>query len=250
MSLRNLLIVGGLAASFTGTAIAAPIVVRASGPAAASYPAGKMLSENARITLAANDTLVILDARGTRTLRGPGVFTASTPASATSAQANFSALINPQDRRRARTGAVRGDPMPSTSDKRAPSLWYVDISRGSTVCLADLSAAMLWRPDFEKAAVMTLTDTASGKSTKLAWRDAQPTMSWPADLPPKIGASYRITGAGLAKPTDIRIATIAMPETMEKAATALLANKCEAQLEVLIAGVAVADETPSGGAGG
>jgi len=247
LSLRNLWIVGGVATLVSGTAIAAPIVVRASGPAAASYPAGKTLNENARITLAANDTLVILDARGTRTLRGPGVFSAATPASAASAQANFSALVSTQNRRRARTGAVRGETAAPVGEKRAPNLWYVDVTRSSAVCLPKGSTATLWRPDFEAPASMTLTDITTGKAVPLAWRAAQPTLAWPDALPMRTGGSYRLSGGSLAAPVTIKLTEIANPETMEQAGAALVANHCDAQLDVLIAGVALPEPTAAGG---
>ena len=37
------------------------LVVRATGPSAKKFPAGKALADNARITLAANDSIVVLD---------------------------------------------------------------------------------------------------------------------------------------------------------------------------------------------
>jgi hypothetical protein len=75
---------------------ASVIVVRSSGPSASSYPVGMALAGNQVITLKANDVVVLLDSRGSWTLRGPGRFRAAASASAMASS------------RRARFGAVRG----------------------------------------------------------------------------------------------------------------------------------------------
>src|SRR3546814_5129296 len=80
-------------------AAAEGLVVRASGPSAKSYPAGRKLADDARITLQANDSLVLLDNRGTRTLRGPGIFTPSGPAQANSRSALASVATGSTRRR-------------------------------------------------------------------------------------------------------------------------------------------------------
>src|SRR3546814_19321418 len=94
-----------LIVSSAAAAAAEVLVVRASGPSAKSYPAGRKLADDARITLQANDSLVLLDNRGTRTLRGPGIFTPSGPAQANSRSAPPSVATG--STRRARLGAVR-----------------------------------------------------------------------------------------------------------------------------------------------
>lgn len=75
------------------------LVVRSGGPSAAQYPAGRSLKTGEPIRLKAGDTLVLLDSRGTRTLRGPGTFDASPPSSPQTAAATPA---------RPRLGAVRG----------------------------------------------------------------------------------------------------------------------------------------------
>ena len=51
---------------------AAAIVVASSGPSARNFPAGKKLDDAASITLQAGDSVTVLDAKGTRVLRGAG----------------------------------------------------------------------------------------------------------------------------------------------------------------------------------
>jgi hypothetical protein len=72
------------------------IVVRSAGPSANSYPVGMALAGDQVITLKANDIVVLLNSRGSWTLRGPGRFRAAASASAMASS------------RRARFGAMRG----------------------------------------------------------------------------------------------------------------------------------------------
>src|ERR1044072_4364883 len=66
-----------LLAAGAASAAANVLVVRSAGPSARPYPAGRSLADNARITLQAGDSLVILGPTGTRTFRGPGTFSPS-----------------------------------------------------------------------------------------------------------------------------------------------------------------------------
>jgi hypothetical protein len=70
---------------------AAVLVVRSSGPSAKAFPAGKAVPDSQVITLKSNDVLILLDSRGTRTLRGPGKFSATASAS-TAATSSLAAL--------------------------------------------------------------------------------------------------------------------------------------------------------------
>ena len=74
------LLIAASAALLTSTASAAVLVVRSSGPSAAAYPPGKALPDNHVLKLKATDTIVLLDARGTRSLSGPGNFSVSASA--------------------------------------------------------------------------------------------------------------------------------------------------------------------------
>src|SRR4051794_30738387 len=71
---RGLFVASLLAAA--SAAAADILVVRSTGPSSASYPPGKRLPDNARLTLQAADQLMLLDGRGTRMVRGPGTFSA------------------------------------------------------------------------------------------------------------------------------------------------------------------------------
>lgn len=232
---------GGAAAALimlAGSATAATLVVRASGPSAAAYPPGKMLADTARILLKANDEIVLLDPRGTRTLRGPGNFSAVASAAAeTSSGTALAALVDQRSDRRVRIGAVRS--VEGTA-KRPPNIWYIDASRGGTVCVADAAQAIIWRPDADAAGTTALT-SADGASIKIEWGLGQASQPWPQALPLIEGAEYRLA-TGAAAPAAIKLALVGPPpDELQDMAQALIAHGCTAQIDLLVATTKAAD---------
>ena len=213
------------AALLAGASAAAAdiLVVRSIGPSAKSYPPGRRLPEAARISLKASDQLVVLDGRGTRIIRGPGTFTAGAPTVGRIASAT------PAVERRARIGAVRGV---ETGALRPPSIWHVDVSKSSNVCVADPSKLTLWRADPGRAATLTIAGPG-GRSRRIGWQPGSSILAWPSDLPVADGAEYRLSGAGA--PTTLRFRTIpAKPAGLEDMAQTLIRNQCDAQLDLFI----------------
>jgi hypothetical protein len=207
-----------------GTAMADILVVRSTGPSAKGFPPGKRLPESARIILKASDQLTVLDGRGTRIIRGPGTFTAGAPAAGRIASAA------PAVQRRARIGAVRGI---ETGELRPPSIWHVDVSRSSNVCIADPAKVTLWRADPAQASTLTIAGR-TGRTRQLAWQPGSSTLAWPADLPVAEGAEYRLSG-GSSAPSTIRFRTMpAKPAGLEDMAQTLIRNQCDAQLDLFI----------------
>lgn len=131
-------------------------MARSSGPSATTYPVGKTLTADARLALKPGDLITVLDASGTRVLKGPGQVAVAGSGAATGS--GFTALLANAGARQSRTGATRsaigGGPA------RSPNVWYVDASRGGVQCIADVNMMAIWRPD--KAAEGTLTVTRDG----------------------------------------------------------------------------------------
>jgi hypothetical protein len=228
-----------LAASFATAASADILVVRSAGPSAKNFPPGKSLPENGRITLQANDRLVVLDGRGTRELRGPGSFTPGGPAQAASRASGLSAVAGGGPQRRARIGAVRSVGGGAT---RSPTIWHVDIAKSSNICLADPANVMLWRADASQTATLTIAGRG-GTSRSVSWPAGQSTLAWPADLAISDGADYRLSWAGSAQPTSLKFRTLsAKPVGLEDMASSLIRNGCQAQLDLLIETVRLPDE--------
>ncbi len=238
MSKSFKIIVGMMLASGATAAAADVLVVRATGPSATKFPAGRSLADNARITLVANDALVVLDSRGTRTLRGPGTFS---PGQAAPTQPQRVAAATPQ--RRARIGAVRSvGAAPATA--RPTSLWALDVAKSSTVCLAGAPALSLWRADTSRPTTVTLTRTGDGAKESVQWNAGQASLGWPTTLAPRDGAEYRVSWTGGGAPTTYRFKSVGtMPMAPEQTARTLIENGCTAQLDVLIEATKVPEET-------
>jgi hypothetical protein len=213
-----------LLAAAAGSAAANVLVVRSAGPSAGAYPAGRSLPDNARITLRAGDTLVVLGGTGTRTFRGPGTFS---PSAAVQAGPRTLAA---NDGRRARIGAVRN----AGIVPRSPTIWHVDVTQSGTLCLAGTANVMLWRPD--ASVPVTLTVTPSGGSpSNVQWPAGQATLAWPSAVPIVNGGAYSFAQPGVAVPTQIIFKTLGTePTDLQAVAAALIANRCQEQLDVLV----------------
>jgi hypothetical protein len=225
--------IAALVATAAVSAAANVLVVRSSGPSAKSYPAGRSLPDNARITLQAGDTVVVLGGGGTRTFRGPGSFAATASGSARVAAAG--------DGRRARIGAVRsGGIVP-----RGPTIWHVDVSQGGTFCLLpDEADVMLWRPDGGARTRLTITPPG-GQPRTVQWPAGETILAWsPGGA--LAGGAYSFAQEGVAVPTQITFRTLAAePTDLESVAAALISNGCQDQLDVLVESQA----DPSSGSG-
>jgi hypothetical protein len=213
------------------------LVVRSIGPSSASYPPGKRLPDNARLTLRAADQLMLLDGRGTRMLRGPGTFSAG-------AAPQQLASTQPVLQRRARIGAVRGV---EGGPLRPPSLWHADIAQDETFCVADPSVLTLWRRDTAAALPLTVTRVSDGATRRLDFEAGASTAAWPADLPPADGARYLLSRADGTQPTQITFRGLGRaPSALQDLASSLIAAGCNAQLDLLVETVRAPDRAPRG----
>ncbi|MDB5678858.1 hypothetical protein [Sphingomonas bacterium] len=206
------------------SAVAKVMVLRATGPSAASFVPGKTLADEARVTLKGNDELVVLDAKGTRVLRGPGSFVIGRSSTATTS--TLTALATPTNSRRARIGAVRS--VPPVDGQLLPNIWFVDTARGGTTCVGDPRDVTLWRSVADKAGSTTIT-ADGGATATVDWIAGQSTVAWPAALPVTDHAAYRIAGSRI----EFRVVQ-PQPADLQQLAGALVANQCQGQLDVLI----------------
>lgn len=213
-------------------AIADVLVVRSIGPSAGAFKPGRKLADTAPIQLKAGDQLTLLDNKGTRTLKGPGSFTAASSGAA--ATNSLAGLAGGAGNRRVRTGAVRD--VRALAEATRPSIWLVDAGQAGTVCVPAGEAVQIWRKDAEVAGTTTITSSA-GKSGRVAWIKGQSTQAWPVDLPVAAGASYTLKGASAAPAgTTLKFATVANPPSdLSGLGSALIASGCQAQLDMLIA---------------
>lgn len=211
------------------------VVIRSTGPSASQYPQGKKLPANARVTLKASDQVTVLDKAGTRRLSGPGTFTLDGKVVRDqSASRRVASFMSNGAARRSRTGAVRGAGTSGPSAPRSPNLWYVDISKGGTYCVANPEEVVLWRPQRVGALAGTI-EQVGGASAVIDWANGNPLKAWPtSELPVVDGASYVVT---TANGTTTRITTrIVEPPADDLAASAelLMTNECTGQFDLMV----------------
>ncbi|MBH1998918.1 MAG: hypothetical protein I8H96_07225 [Sphingomonadaceae bacterium] len=213
-------------------AVADTMVVRASGPSAKSYPPGSKLSDGGSLLLKAGDMVTLLDAKGTRTLQGPGTFGVTAASVARGNNVTLNALLDTKRVRRARTGAVRGN----VSDGQAatpkrPNVWLVDVAQPGALCFADPATVLLWRADASAPASVRITSDHAQATASFAAGAAM--TAWPTTLPVADGAAYRISLDAMA--TDIRFAQVTPTDPgLETVAAGLIARGCDAQLNLLV----------------
>lgn len=229
IAIRSLFVKLAAAALLAGgasAALAAPLIVRSSGPSAKAYPAGRALPDNATVSLKAGDTLTVLVANATRVLRGPGTFSLGGAATRSAGAAGF----NP----RGRFGAMRAGAIPAS-----PTLWHVDVTQSGKVCLAGADGVTLWRP--ESADPVTVRIGGPGGATQtVEWGAGADTLEWPSSLPVAADAEYSISWTGNDDPTKLSFARIVeLPGDPAGLAKVLIDTGCQTQLDLFI------DSTPA-----
>ena len=235
-----------LAALSISTAAAADaLVVRSTGPSAASYPVGRRLPPTDRVVLRQGDRVVLVGEGATRTLSGPGSFPvrAGNSAAVQTSGATLSRYLSTGGGTISRTGAVRG--AGADGPPAPPNLWVLDFSKGGTFCVADAARLNLWRPDMAEDTLLRVENvSAPGMQASLAFVVGQNFRPWPGDtMPVADGQSYRISGPGLDRPTVIRFAMVSAATDPESVATALADKGCTTQLARL--GDRLADSAPA-----
>lgn len=220
--------IAALALLVATPALAGPLLVRAAGPSAAQFRPGQRLTD-APVTLKAGDSIVVLDAKGTRSFSGPGTFSLAAP-SAAAQQVAFSDLLVQKPARRSRIGAVRaagqdqGPPSP-------PGVWTLDIRASDTVCVLDTAGIAVWRADTVAPQSLTVARD-DGATGVLIFAAGQATAALPAAVAGKAGA-YRITGG--KSPVTLTVKQIAPAADVEALGAALVEAGCQSQFARLAA---------------
>ncbi len=209
------------------SAAAKVVVVKSVGPSAKSYPPGKALPDTASIALRSGDSVTLLGPNASRTLRGPGTFTAST--------VDRSSLAMSVGRR-SRFGAMR-----SGEISAKPSLWDVDVTRNGKTCIAEPAKLKLWRPNAEASA--TLNIRGGSGSQNIDFPAGHASVPWPAKLPVADGGEYQLEWDGSGEPNKVSFVLVQAPpsDDLVDAAQVLIDKGCQAQLDLLVETSAKAD---------
>jgi hypothetical protein len=246
-SLRCALAAGAIFGADLGGSTAAQaqaVVIRATGPSSATYPMGRKLPAGASVVLKAGDQVTVIDQAGSRVLAGPGSFKLDNAVTRDAGGGNSAlAALIARGGARTRTGAVRGDTAPPPVEAASPdNVWYVDVSRSGTVCVADPAQVVLWRPNRAETGNGMLFG-ADGTSAEVTFRAGSALKLWPvAALPVTEGQTYRFTSpVGQTVKITVRVLA-AVPEDALAVASLLAEKGCKAQLDVLAsAGQAAAE---------
>ncbi|WP_225204621.1 hypothetical protein [Novosphingobium huizhouense] len=235
-SAKFLATAAGVVALVAGhAAMAQAVVVRSTGPSAAQYPMGKKLPASATLALKAGDHVTVIDRSGTRVLNGPGAFPVTAAVSRDQASTLAMAqMATAPGGARVRTGAVRGAPTAAGEPASGPdSIWYLDVTKGGTFCVADPRQVVLWRPDPVETGMGKLTG-ANGASADVTWNAGNPLKLWPADALPIIdGQTYGFRNP-VGRTVSIKIKLLAQVPTDGLGMASLLADSgCTAQLDAM-----------------
>ena len=216
------------ALAFVPQVAVAGTVVAVSGPSASQYPVGTQISDTRRVTLREGDTLTVLHDGRTRTLRGPGTFVLAQRAPQGRNRA-LAALTTRRSASRARTGAVRGDGEEVTN----PNLWYVDVAKSGTICLANADPVRLWRAQTADAAVYTFSrEGASEAPVQLTFPEREMLAMWESAVQLREGETYAISSTSSQEIAQVRFVFLQeIPTDAEALALALIAKGCTVQLE-------------------
>lgn len=223
----RLALIAGAALALPTVAQAA-IVVAASGPSAPAYPVGRKLDDKATVTLRAGDTVTVLDAKGTRVLRGAGTFPVVASAGTPQKNSTFAVLTMQRSAQRVRTGAVRAgqDGTPPAS----PNLWFVDTTKPGKRCIVAGQPVRLWRLDTSTAMSMTAR-VNSGAPIAVSFPAGAMVAPLATTLPN--GATLDLAAPGKA-PARFTVAVLpSQPADPESTAAALIGQGCTGQLDLL-----------------
>lgn len=210
---------GTLLAPASAAIAAKVVVVRSIGPSAKAYPPGKALPDSASIKLGNGDSVTLLGPSASRTLRGPGTFTASTAGRSSLAMAAG---------RRSRFGAMRSGEITG-----APGLWDLDVTQSGKICVAEPAKLKLWRPNADSAATLRIRSGPNTHSIEFAKGHA--TVPWPAPLAAANGSEYQLELGGTGDVAKVSFVTVnATPADLVAAAELLIGKGCQNQLDLLV----------------
>jgi hypothetical protein len=227
------------------------IVIQSSGPSASRYPTGRVLSEPLSIDLRKGDSVKILDAAGTRVLKGPGKIRDATPRKMESAKRlALTNLISAKAQRRSKTGAVRQveatgtateqsnvdanaadlSADPETSGQR--DLWVIDPLKAGSWCVQNMDAVELWRARAQESANLTVARN-SGAREDARWPKGGKIIYWPANIPANDGERYFVQ-VDNEEGNFITLHSVAETDDLVALATALEALHCDEQFDILL----------------
>jgi hypothetical protein len=142
----------------------------------------------------------------------------------------LSQLVAQRQARVGEVGTTRG-----AAAATLPDPWVLDASRAGTVCLRDGSAAVLWRPETAKEAVLTVAPADRSWKTEAHWPAGSDRITVPPPAIIKGGATYLVSLNGVQSAMKVEGMPANLPNDSMRAAW-LADKECEAQARALLRG--------------
>lgn len=268
----------GLMLAATGAALAVTaadartLVLRASGPAAARFPAGSLLDDPLNIVLAKGEALTLLDGSGTTNLKGPVKVAGRVATALTAADKGYLAALTRARTRRDRAAGVAFEldgvanrpaiaaasrptraaprPAPGAAAPRpadtappksyavvvppSPDLWDIDAAAGSGWCREADTGVALYRESAANPIDVQIV-ASTGKVLPLSWSAGANRLAIPPGWLTEGESTVRWRPAGGSEWREfpLTIRTIADTATPAALATALDGQECDVQLRRL-----------------
>lgn len=202
------------------------------------YKIGTRIAESDEITLESGAVVTVLTSRGSRVMRGPGVFVVGANPKAN--RARFADLTRAKAAQRTSTASVRGTAGGAEDRPLNPNLYYLDVGRSGPFCLRDLSSVSLWRPFSAEAVTYTLSEAPAGENAQIlsltvpfAKRENEALVEGER-FTLKHGQNYTISGPQTGNVTSITVIDLGADITVaDELAEVLYQKGCMAQFELM-----------------
>ena len=189
-----------LIAGLPTPAVAKAVLISARGPNASKYAVGSVFPDTKEFDLRSGDVLMILDSKGTRTLRGPFKGRINSTPSTKAAPISLHDVLIASNEKRWRVAALRQLSNDTTtavteeSRKRTPidNLWRLELGYQGDWCFQSVDDVSLQRKESGLGDELHVIDeTGIARSTR--WRAGDASVPWPGDEPPTDGQTYTIS---------------------------------------------------------
>lgn len=213
------------------------LVLHSTGPSASRYPPGLVLSEPLQIKLKRGDRVRILDAKGTRELKGPATIGAGEPRTLPKhSSPSWDDLVGSKLRtdaagvREVPSEPRRGGQLQAKTTSQS-QLWQIDPLIGGTWCVVDVRAIEFWRENPSEEVELAITPS-DGKPVHAAWRKDRSVLPWPTTLPATDMARYTMQ-LGPGPTVSMTLRQIAIGTSLDGLTRALSLNGCKQQQGIL-----------------
>ncbi len=109
------------------------------------------------------------------------------------------------------------------------------MSQSGKVCVSSKDKLQVWRPVSDEAVTVQILKP-DGSVAPLTWASGSAIAEWPTGLAIKSGEKYQINWPGTGDKSSVEFIAVDAPADMVGTAQVLIANGCNNQLDLLVAG--------------